>query len=110
MKEDGFTLVEVLVAFTIMTMVLILSFDSFSEGLFRLSRAEQTRRDITEAQQIMTALETSGSFDPGPAWRIEEQVLETGARATQLRRRLVRIYKADDAAPILETILLERAK
>ncbi len=110
MNDDGFTLVEVLVAFAIMTLVLILSFDSFSEGLFRLSRAEQTRRDITEAQQILTTLETSGAFDPGPAWRIEEQVLDTGSRATLLKRKLVKIYKADNTAPLLETILLERAK
>ena len=78
-REAGFTLVEVLVAFAIMSIVLLTLFSGLSTALLGDRRAEFTRIALrlakTELETIgiggsLTPGETIGQFENGMEWRL----------------------------------------
>lgn len=57
MKQNGFTLIEVLVAFTIMAVALVALMQAFSSGLLNLDTAQ---RYVTATLQARSALDQIG--------------------------------------------------
>jgi prepilin-type N-terminal cleavage/methylation domain-containing protein len=80
--EAGFTLIEVLVAFAILSIVLLTLFSGLSTALFGDRRAEFTRIALRlataelETAGVATPLtpgETTGRFENGMEWRLSVQ-------------------------------------
>lgn len=63
--EDGFTLIESLVAFAILSMAIIMSFRIFGEGLQRVNRAEQVKEQLEAAHQEMQRLVAQADLPEG---------------------------------------------
>jgi prepilin-type N-terminal cleavage/methylation domain-containing protein len=81
-REAGFTLVEVLVAFAILSIVLLTLFSGLSTALFGDRRAEFTRIALRLAKaeletagvgNPLTPGETIGRFENGMEWRLSVQ-------------------------------------
>ena len=78
MKQKGFTLIEVMVAFTIMALALAALLQAFSSGLRNIGVAEsyavaamEARSKLAEAGQVIDLEpgETGGDLDSGGTWR-----------------------------------------
>jgi general secretion pathway protein I len=115
--EDGFTLVEVLVAFVILAGAVILSFQIFADGLRRLSAVETRTKAVNIARFELARLSgseylaegtTTGTTE-GIAWKIIVTSIDAnvadGASAARLFKVEIRIADAGDA-PVIETVLL----
>lgn len=63
--EDGYTLLEVLVAFVILSGAVIMSFKIFGEGLGRLNKAEDQVRMVGVAQGLLAELQLKPALEPG---------------------------------------------
>jgi general secretion pathway protein I len=63
--ERGFTLIEVLVAFVLLTLVLSLGFQIFSTGMTRASELDDRSRALDIAQSQLAAAGTATPFEQG---------------------------------------------
>ncbi|MGE3872939.1 MAG: prepilin-type N-terminal cleavage/methylation domain-containing protein [Parvibaculaceae bacterium] len=63
--EEGYTLLEVLVAFVILAGAVIMSFRIFGEGLHRLNEADRQVEMVTVAQQLMARLQLGSRLAAG---------------------------------------------
>jgi prepilin-type N-terminal cleavage/methylation domain-containing protein len=90
-RQAGFTLVEVLVAFAILSMVLLTLFSGLSTALFGDRRAEFTRialrlakaeLDTAGVATHLTPGETIGRFENGMEWRMSVQPYAFASNAT----------------------------
>lgn len=64
-SSDGSTLVEVLVAFVIVSMVVVASLQQFTDGVRRTSRAQESGAALSFARSKLAELELSGKLRPG---------------------------------------------
>lgn len=86
-SEAGFTLVESLVAFAILSAAIVLSFQSFGDSLQRLQRSQETARQLQGAEQLMQQLLRRKDLQRGQwieqsngqNWRISVTVKGQGA-------------------------------
>ena len=78
-RRGGFTLLEVIVAFTILSVALVGLLQAFATGMHGLSAAKTSATAVMHARskldQVGQAIqledgETSGEFDDGYAWRV----------------------------------------
>lgn len=117
--QDGFTLVEVLVAFAILAGTIILTFQIFADGIHRLTTVEARTRAVSIARSELARLTipndisegtTSGTTD-GVAWTITVTPLNgtdaAGASAMRPFKVEVRVPEAG-SGPVIETVLLGR--
>jgi prepilin-type N-terminal cleavage/methylation domain-containing protein len=104
-SEDGFTLVEVLVSFAILSILLITTSGAFTDGLRRLSITEETRSRLDQAAQLLAQIESGGGLAAVPGFRVTRQRLTTDQ--FQHASVLVRIFDGDATEPLLETIVVE---
>jgi type II secretory pathway pseudopilin PulG len=114
--DDGFALVEVTVAFAILAMTLIVTFQVFQEGLRRIGEAEDLARQIAVARSVLTEAELDPSLAPGIrtgetggiAWRLTiSAIAQTGQwHPLKLEVQTSRGPIADTAPPVLETIVV----
>jgi len=63
--RDGYTLLEVLVAFVILAGAVIMSFRIFADGLGRLNDADRQIEMVTLAQELMARLQIATRLKPG---------------------------------------------
>ncbi len=121
--EDGFTLVEVLVAFVILAGAVILSFQIFADGIRRLSAVEARTKAVNVARAELARLSaamnlsegiTSGTTE-GITWKITVTPIDGIAAngASTVRPFKIEVRAADPgdktgAASVIETILLGR--
>ena len=86
MKKNGFTLIEVMVAFTIMALALAALLQAFSAGLRNIGVAEsyalaamEARSKLAEAGQVVDLEpgESGGDLDSGGTWRAVIEPYET---------------------------------
>lgn len=111
--EDGFTLVEVLVAFVILAGAIILSFQIFADGLRRLSAVEARTNAVNVAKLELARLSNSKNISEGVttgttegiAWKITVTPV-AGVAAFKVEVRAAGAGDKTEGAPIIETILL----
>ncbi len=86
-KQNGFTLIEVMVAFTIMALGLAALLQAFSSGLRNIGVAEsyavaamEARSKLAEIGQVidLEAGQSGGDLDSGGTWRAVVEPYETG--------------------------------
>lgn len=63
--EEGYTLLEVLVAFVILAGAVIMSFRIFGDGLHRLNAADRQIQMVAAAQDLMSQLQLATTLKPG---------------------------------------------
>ena len=63
--EEGYTLLEVLVAFVILSGAVIMSFRIFGDGLARLNAADRQIRMVATAQDLLSQLQLKPVLQPG---------------------------------------------
>jgi prepilin-type N-terminal cleavage/methylation domain-containing protein len=108
-RQDGFTLIEILVAFVIMSMTVLAGLQLFSSGVARVTRINDTRHSMELARTLIESGETSGSLPSG--WRIVVgPPLDTSASWTTLAPRLVQVVETQNGVDhvVLETIELRQ--
>ena len=66
-REAGFTLIEVVVAFVLLSLVLMTSFEVFTGGMRRAADLEDYSRALLIAQSRLTAAGTEEQFKEGEA-------------------------------------------
>ena len=111
--EDGFTLVEVLVAFVILSGAVILSFQIFADGLRRLSAVEARTKAVNVARSELARLSSSRNISEGVTtgttdgvnWKITVTPIE-GIAAFKAEVRATESSDKTEATPVIETILL----
>ena len=119
--EDGFTLVEVLVAFVILAGAVILSFQIFADGMRRLSAVEARTKAVNIARSELARLSSSKNISEGVttgttegiAWKITvtpiDRISTNGTSAIHPFKVEIRATDARDTregTPVIETILL----
>lgn len=106
MSERGFTLIEALIAFTILAVVVGVTAQAIGSGLSLTGRAAEAELRLDRARTILASVgidgplevgETGGAFADGAAWRLN--VTETAAGTPALYRADLTIF--DDARPAL---------
>lgn len=102
--ENGFTLVETLIAFTILAVSMVVILQSFTTGLRSLETAESYARAAMMAQSKLVefgTLETiksgqfGGELDDGFTWRAAVEPYETGDAGTGVVGRALSAYRID---------------
>ncbi len=114
-NEDGFTLVEVLVAFAILAGAVIVSFQIFAEGLRTLSAAEARRKDAEIARLEFATARASGTLAEGSragatdgvAWTISVQAIEDMAAPGNSSLRPYRIVVSAASGGAAEAIVVD---
>lgn len=115
----GSTLVEVLVAFTIVSVVVVMSLQLFGDGLRQTSRAQAVTAALTFARSLLVELETggrlrlgttAGELPDGGRWRVS--VTEAGGanRPGAARPLWVEVEVGSGGRPLarLTTIMISR--
>lgn len=113
--EDGFTLVEVLVAFVILAGAVILSFQIFADGLRRLSAVEARTKAVNIAKSELARISGSKNISEGVtagttegiAWKITITPVG-GIAAFKVEVRAADAVGKTEGPPVIETILLGR--
>jgi type II secretory pathway pseudopilin PulG len=119
--EDGYTLVEVIVAFAILAGSLLLGLEVFHGGLASLQRANRQLASVQRARQELTKLSLDPQIRPGilrgqvggHTWRAEITSIPGTNSASSLHLLRVKMFVADNgdtALPeaILDTVLAPR--
>ena len=120
--EKGSMLVEVLVAFAILSGAVILSFRIFGDGLRNLREAEISRAELAVAaaelekyslRQVPITANSEGISDSGIHWRLKTAPTEASHAGTLdgLKPIRVEVWAAADGRlearePMLETLML----
>jgi type II secretory pathway pseudopilin PulG len=116
--EQGFTLVEVLVSFTILAGAIVMTFQVFGDGLRGLKSGQNRSADIVRAQHQIDVLAASGSFEEGDRSVKDEGVdllitvdAVPGFRSVSQRPFRIKVFsnaQEDTSNPILETIVIAK--
>lgn len=121
--DAGYTLLEVLVAFVILSGAVIMSFRIFGDGLRRLDAAERQMRLAIVAQDVLSGLQLKPVLQPGVtagvsegyAWTVTLTAYPDQAaapNAVSLVHAKVEVREEGASAPVydLETHLLTRTE
>lgn len=117
-RREGYSLIEVLVAFTILAGAIIVGFQIFGDGLRRVSHADSRIATLNQARLILETFvpERPGSFtvpaSNGRQLIVSAQLMKSdSSNMPPMRPYLVRISDsaADDAPPLLQTIVFGAA-
>ena len=121
--EDGFTLLEVLVSFLIVSLVLTSLLNAYSGGLGRIARAERAADDTVLLSSLIDRVGADlaaepgirdGETDDGRRWQVEVVALPddagTSRYAVAPHRVIASVLEADTGRPVrqLETLILAR--
>lgn len=106
-REDGFTLLEVLVSFLIVSLVLASLLNAYSEGLSRIARAEKIADDTILLSSLIDRVGADlnakpgiqdGETEDGRRWQVEITALPSESRTNRYQVAPHRVV-----ASILET-------
>lgn len=104
--DAGFTLVEILVAFAIMAMTIIVGMQVFSEGLSRITRSGDADERLARSRAALAAAQL-GTLSQGQQNRpgLEMTVLEA-EKVPWTEFAPVRVTIKDEKGLVLETIII----
>ncbi len=106
-RNDGFTLIEVLVAFVIVSMTVLAGLQLFSGGLARISRIEEKRHELETAQSLVASHDDNVNLPAG--WRVViGRRLDAPVSWTPIEPHLVQVIHTVDGVDhvVLESIEL----
>ncbi len=91
--EDGFTLVELLVALLVASFLLIILFDGLANASERSARQLVQQRALTLAQEkLISTVRVSSGVTDNLTWEIEEEIIASNPRDKRaLVKRIVTI-------------------
>jgi prepilin-type N-terminal cleavage/methylation domain-containing protein len=107
-ENDGFTLIEVLVAFAILSLVVIASFRIFADGVQRVTAVEQRLAEAAIAQSLVDEFRQYGQIQPRPGFLVSvEKVSSDAVDWTTIQPHRIRIaHSRNPEVPLLETIIM----
>jgi prepilin-type N-terminal cleavage/methylation domain-containing protein len=120
--DDGFSLIEVMVAFTIMAGAIIMTFQVFGDGLRSFKITQTHEQEMIYAQHEIDQLSLADTLGEGVKdVKIAETKLHVtitrvkieGAQNYLLHPFLISVFRSGeekDAIPLLETILIAKSK
>jgi prepilin-type N-terminal cleavage/methylation domain-containing protein len=120
--DDGFSLIEVMVAFTIMAGAIIMTFQVFGDGLRSFKITQTHEQEMIYAQHEIDQLSLADTLGEGVKdVKIAETKLHItitrvkieGAQNYLLHPFMISVFRSGeekDAIPILETILIAKSK
>ena len=108
-SEGGFTLIEVLVAFSILSLTIIVGIQIFSSGLNRIDAVEGANDRLAQAKALLVQVQLGTEFDAlstaATNLKISRTILANeGVNWTNLKPVRVQVLEGDKV--ILETIIL----
>lgn len=120
--DEGFTLIEVMVAFAIMAGAIIMAFSVFGDGLRGLKLAQERSDHIQVAQHQIDLASTAANISEGTRLITDENLklrvvvqavsnIEGGQKFIQKPFK-IEVFLDDtksSAAPILETIIIAKS-
>jgi prepilin-type N-terminal cleavage/methylation domain-containing protein len=104
-SNSGFTLLEVLVSFAILSMTVIVGFQVFGEGLSRVARVEKVL-DETALAKHMLSLPLSAGGAPATGPLVKQAITEVPPDWTPARPILLRMRSGDQGNEF-ETIVIQ---
>jgi type II secretory pathway pseudopilin PulG len=121
-QSEGFTLVEVLVAFTILAAAIVMLFEVYSDGFRRLQLAREERSMTADGRALVAVIAHDNSLQAGKfkrrgtdgrTWTIEAKPLATEtADWSELRPIRLRLWpEAEQVKPeaaLIDTIIISR--
>jgi Tfp pilus assembly protein PilE len=117
-REQGSALIEVLVAFTILSLVVIAGYQVFSDAINRVNQARERQSELASAAQVLAAHSFDGpgrmqaNTSDGRSFMIDAVALSPDlAPWAQSRPIRLRIWSGTEAGgpPLLETIVMSKA-
>jgi prepilin-type N-terminal cleavage/methylation domain-containing protein len=121
-EDDGFTLIEVLIAFAIMALAIVMAFGVFGDGLRGLQLAQERSHVIHVAQHQIDLASIAPNMREGTTLVIDESVKLRrvvqaltdfqGGQNFTLKPFKVSIFLDEpngNSAPILETIIITKS-
>ena len=119
--DEGFTLVEVLVAFAIMAGAIIMAFSVFGDGLRGLKLTQERSHQTQVAQHQIDLASTAANISEGTTLITDENVklrvvvqalLDSGGGQKFIQKAFKIVVFLDDTkysvTPILETIIIAK--
>jgi prepilin-type N-terminal cleavage/methylation domain-containing protein len=108
-SESGFTLIEVLVAFAILSLTIIVGFQIFLSGLNRINAAEIANERLSQAKVLLHQVQMPSDPDARPPTGQDFRITKTLVVAekiewTNVRPALIQVRDGNEI--ILETIIL----
>jgi type II secretory pathway pseudopilin PulG len=123
-SEDGFTLVEALVAFTILAGAIILGLRIFADGMRAVSAVETRNNAVAVVRAELARLSLAPAISEGVhrdrqagvGWQTTVRAVDgpdpasaTASRPFRIEIKLVDEHGQPEEPPIIETIVLHRA-
>ena len=113
--QQGFTLIEVVVAFAIFTLAVGALYESFAGAVRRNTQAHNRDQELLVAQSLLSRLRTaptpweteeSGSLDSGWHWRMEVAPFDAAANErTSWHAFAVTVHVSSESAGTNEVVL-----
>ncbi len=113
-RDDGFTLIEVLVAFAILSLALAGLYDTLG-GAYKSANASRMQEealaagrgllDRIGADMPVSAGRFAGTLSDGSPWQVVVSLIPTGASAVPLYQRFAVVFNARDAKGRLIVVL-----
>ena len=114
-QQDGFTLIEVVVAFAIFALAMGAIYESFAGAVRRSAQSDMRDQELMVAQSLLSKLRTSpvpwkaedtGSLEGGWRWRTEVAPFEAAAsERSPWRTFAVAVHVANEKNPGSEAVL-----
>ncbi len=108
-SECGFTLIEVLVAFSILSLTIIVGFQIFSSGLNRINDVERANERLAQAKALLLQAQLPSEHDKPIATNLKiSKTILANDRVEWTTAKPVLVQVLDGDKVILETIILSR--
>lgn len=106
-RQSGFSLIEVLVAFAIISLIILTGFQVFGDGLRRIDSAEKSLRALNVARLYLDFGDTLSDLEGLPARQVGRQVETLTGEAVQWTEAVPELQRIElGGGETLETIVI----